>query len=201
MRVAVGVASLLLVAGCNAPPAPRPAPPRPTPGGVIYLVPLGAVPREYLDELVGHHTLKHELIVEPMPAVALEESVVDRSRNQVVAEELIASMERAVPEANRAGPNVLIGITPYDMHIRQVPEWQFAFAYRQGRSAIVAMARMDPLNLGETPDDGTRLRARLRKMVSKQIGLVYLGLPPHTDRRSVLFSPILGIKRRCSRRR
>lgn len=125
--------------------------------------------------------------------MVVEESAVDRARSQVVAEELVRVMEAAVPASARAGNDVVIGITPYDMHIRQVPDWQFAFAHRQGRSAVVATARMEPGNLGETPDDGTRMNMRLRKMVSKQIGTLYFQLPPNRDRASVLFSPILGV--------
>jgi hypothetical protein len=33
----------------------------------------------------------------------------------------------------------------------------------------------------------------MRKMVTKQAGLISFGLAPSSDRRSVLFTPILGV--------
>jgi hypothetical protein len=51
---------------------------------------------------------------------------------------------------------------------------------------------MDPVNFGYLPDDEL-LQTRLRKMLSKNIGIMYYKLPQKSDRRSVMFGPILGI--------
>jgi hypothetical protein len=51
---------------------------------------------------------------------------------------------------------------------------------------------MDETNWGRAPAP-ERLRVRLRKMVAKNLGLVYYGLTQASDRRSVLFGPILSL--------
>jgi predicted Zn-dependent protease len=188
MRMAVALA-LLLLAGCE---GPRATTVPPTPTGTLYLVPVGEAPPDFLHELIGHFKIKHNLTVETIPPVVVEEVAVDRDHNQVVAEELLVLMERSVAEQARGGSNALVGVTTYDMRIRGVPQWQFAFAHRQGRRAVVSTARMDPVALGEAAD-AALLRARMRKMVTKQVGLIYFGLAPSSDRRSVLFTPILGV--------
>jgi len=189
MRVAVSLA-LLLLAACDFAGQGRSTPS--TPSGTVLFVPLGEVPPDLLQDLVAYYKGKHGLVVGIAPAVAVEEGAVDRRLNQVVAEELVGLIERDIPHQARGVNNVLIGITAYDMRIRAIPSWRFAFAYRQGHRAVVSMARMDPVNLGEAEDDAL-LRTRLRKMVSKQIGLLYFGMPESSDRRSVLYSPILGV--------
>jgi hypothetical protein len=51
---------------------------------------------------------------------------------------------------------------------------------------------MDPVNLREPPDPAL-LHTRLRKMVSKNIGIMHYRLPQTTDRNSVLYGPILSL--------
>jgi hypothetical protein len=50
---------------------------------------------------------------------------------------------------------------------------------------------MDPAYLGITPGEEL-LRSRLRKMVLKNIGIMYYGLPVSRDPRSVLYGNVLG---------
>jgi predicted Zn-dependent protease len=73
-------------------------------------------------------------------------------------------------------------------------QWQFTFSLRSSddRFAVVSYARMDPSGLGERPDPG-RFTARLHKMVAKNIGIMYYGLPISQDPRSVLYGQIDGV--------
>ena len=89
----------------------------------------------------------------------------------------------------------LIGITPLDMYIEAMrTQWLFAFSTRSTdqRYAVVSYARMDPTHLGEARND-TLLRSRLRKMVARNIGIMYFGLQTSENPRSVLFRNILGV--------
>lgn len=72
--------------------------------------------------------------------------------------------------------------------------WRFTFSLRSRdrRVAVVSYARMDPKNLGE-PADAEVLQSRLRKMVLKNIGIMYFGLPASGNPRSVLYGNILGV--------
>jgi predicted Zn-dependent protease len=58
--------------------------------------------------------------------------------------------------------------------------------------AVVSYARMDPAYLGITPDEEL-LRSRLRKMIFKNIGMMYYSLPVSRDPRSVLYGNVLGL--------
>jgi len=156
------------------------------------MVPLGKVPTPFLEELRAYYETTRQLKIELLPEARLDNRVVDFWRRQLVAEELVAFMQRSYPKQTN-NPNVLlIGITTSDMFIRAF-DWKFAFAYRQdGRFVVVSTARMDPENYLEPPNPEL-LRTRVRKMISKSLGLLYYRLPESKDPRSVLYGPILGL--------
>ncbi len=57
---------------------------------------------------------------------------------------------------------------------------------------MVSSTRMDPVNFRQPPDPAL-LHTRLRKMISKNIGIMHYRLPQSTDRNSVLYGPILSL--------
>jgi len=161
-------------------------------GQKIYFAAVGEMRSVHLDALQAYYKQRYDLTVEILPPIGLEPVVVDERRRQLIAEELIELMKRRYPEHARSPQSILIGITEGDMYIREV-NWRFAFARRDGdRFAIVSSARMDPVSFGYLPDEEL-LQTRLRKMLSKNIGIMYYKLPQKSDRRSVMFGPILGI--------
>ncbi|MBI1846704.1 MAG: hypothetical protein HY294_13730 [Candidatus Rokubacteria bacterium] len=162
----------------------------------VSLVPLGPVPGETLEALAGHVRGRFGLDVGIVREVPLEESTLDRERRQLVAEELIALMQRAYWWRAWNPRVVLIGITRYDMYSRARPDWRFVFNWymqaRTRRAAVMSMARLDPVNLGEPPD-AERFGERLRKTISRDIGFLVYARPTSPNPRSVLFSPLLGV--------
>ena len=161
-------------------------------GQKIYFAAVGEMRSVHLDVLQAYYKQRYDLTVEILPPIGLEPMVVDERRRQLIAEELIEMLKRRYPEHARSPQSILIGITEGDMYIREV-NWRFAFARRDGdRFAIVSSARMDPVSFGYLPDEEL-LQTRLRKMLSKNIGIMYYKLPQKSDRRSVMFGPILGI--------
>src|SRR5262249_29413400 len=151
------------------------AEPRPVdPVAQVYLVPVGAFPGELLDDLLGYYRTKLRLTIRKLPPLNLDATVLDYGRQQLVAEELISLTKQRLPDLARDPHAVVIALVGYDLYIRGY-SWQWAFSYRQDRRfAVVSIARMDPRNWGE-PDDPEQLRTRLRKMVSKNLGLMYYG--------------------------
>ena len=128
-----------------------------------------------------------------LAGLPLDESVVDNRRRQLVAEALIALMRREYPREAEDGSAILVGITAHDLYIAGYTKWRWAFSYRMGeRFAVVSTARMDDAAWGGAPD-AQRLEARLRKMVTRNLGILYFGLDQTSDRRSVMFGPILGL--------
>jgi predicted Zn-dependent protease len=145
-----------------------------------------------LEELRIYYDQKYGLAIETLPAVTMEPWVTDYNRRQLIAEELIERMKHHYPQLANDPTVILIGITPQDMYIRNY-KWQFAFSWRQeGRFAVVSTARMDPVFFGRRPN-ATLLQSRLRKMITKNIGLMYYGHFQSSDPRSVLYRSVLSI--------
>src|SRR5436309_700279 len=107
--------------------------------------------------------------------MAIQKDAVDGRRRQVIA-------ERVVEGLNVSREHVTIALTNEDMMTSARPEWRFALSSRNEAQgvAVISSARMDPVNFGLKEDDEL-LYHRLLKMVTKNIGVLYLGLPQSTD--------------------
>ena len=88
----------------------------------------------------------------------------------------------------------VIAVTAQDMYIKRRESWRFALSLRSNENtiAVVSYARMDPANLGNTPDEEL-LRSRLRKMIFKNIGIMCYDLPVSQDPKSVLYGNVLSL--------
>lgn len=162
-------------------------------GGPVYLVPVGEPEPPFLDELARHYAQKLGLRVVVLASVPIEEVAVDHDRDQLILEELLALIRRRYPAEAADRTAVMIGVTVYDAYIRSYTRWKWAFSLREDdQFAVVSTARMDNQNYGLGRNDEV-LTARLRKMISKNLGIMYYGLGQSTDRRSVMFGPILGV--------
>ena len=158
----------------------------------LYFVPLSGFPAASLTKLVNFCKQKtgiQPILTQPVPFAL---STIDKRREQVIAEEAVELMKLRYPNL-AADPNaIVIGLTDEDMYIRK-ETWQFAFSYRtQGRFAVVSSARMNPVNVGGPANDGL-LESRLRKVVLKNIGILYYLWPPNYNPKSVLYSGIGGL--------
>jgi predicted Zn-dependent protease len=88
--------------------------------------------------------------------------------------------------------DVAIGLTTRDMFNPEV-NWAYVFSYRRkSRVAVVSPARMDRGCMGLVRADDERTMARLRKMVGKNIGILYFGLGMSADSASMLYGRIGG---------
>jgi predicted Zn-dependent protease len=161
----------------------------------LYFVAIGDVPRELLDHLIVNFQSRFGLALTILMPMTLAEAAFDPQRRQMVAEEVISSMRRRHLKLARDPQARVIGITPLDMYMQaKRDEWRFSFSVRSPdrRFAIVSYARMDPAHLGDPPSED-QLRSRLRKMITKNIGIMYYGLPASPNPRSVMFRDILGV--------
>jgi predicted Zn-dependent protease len=184
LHQAIAVLSALLmltVVGCTI-----------TPVCQIYFVPIGTFPDTMTQNLIRHYDQTLKLRIRPLPALPVTDDMVDPIRKQLIGEEVIRKMKEQWPPL-ATDPNVkLFGITGEDMFIRS-KQWYFAFALREeGRFALVSTHRMDHAFFKLPPNEDV-MGTRLRKMLTKQIGLHYYGLPDRKEKTSVLFSPILGL--------
>lgn len=161
--------------------------------GTIYFVPLETFPALFIDQLREDYRREFGLAIKMLPSIEIEEAVRDPRRGQLIAERLIATIKHRYPEQAADPETIFIGLTNSDMYIEKYT-WRFAFSYRdEDRFAVVSSARMDPLFYNEPQSEGL-LYQRMRKMVLKNIGIIYYRLPQNNDKNSVLCAPILGIE-------
>lgn len=173
---------LLLVLACSSPNRRK-----------IYLLPLGGFPDQTIDQLAVHYKNKFNVTIEKLPSMPLDPTMIDQRRNQVIAESLIAMIRQQHPNLESDPNAIVIGLTRADMYIHKY-DWKFAFNFRQdNRFAVISVARMDPINFGE-PADESLLNTRLRKMVTKNIGILYFRKSLNNNPRSVLYSSVEGLE-------
>jgi hypothetical protein len=99
----------------------------------------------------------------------------------LIVEEAVDVMKQANPDLSNDPQAILIGLTSQNMYIAQYG-WNPSFSWRQeGKYAGVSSGRMD---LGKQPVSDDQIRTRMRKMVTKNIGVLYYHLKQSDDPRS-----------------
>jgi len=155
----------------------------------LYFVPLGNFPTASLTKLANASKQKtgiEVIVTQPVPFAL---TTVDKRRQQVIAEEAINLMRARYPELASDPNAIVIGLTNDDLFIRHEDD-QYAFCYRMlARFAVVSSARMDPTNLGGSADE-LLTESRMRKMLLKNIGILYYRLPVNHDPKSVLYEDV-----------
>jgi len=199
MFIRLKIASIILIAsmgaGCSSvsctQPRAVPLGPDALHGvGRVYFVPINTFPSDVLERLVAYYLEKYDLNISVLSAPRPE--VVSRAfneeRGQYVAEEIVRVLGHATVAFEP--DSTLIAFTEKDLYIRAY-DWKYAFGYRSDRLAVVSSARMEDRFMGVWPIDGVQ-ETRLRKMVTKYIGVLHYRLPMSSNCRSPLFSQILG---------
>lgn len=163
-------------------------------GKKVCFVTVGDFPDQQMQDLVAYYRQKFNLEVRVLNAISPDPRVYDASRQQLAAEPLVDSIRAAFPDIANDPSTILIGLTTADMYPVSM-NWRFAFGWRKVNppTAVVSSARMSLHYLGE-PSDVAKPEIRLRKMVTKDLGLLYYGLPQSANPQSVLYNQILGIQ-------
>jgi tetratricopeptide (TPR) repeat protein len=159
----------------------------------LYFVPLNNFSAASLTKLVNFCKQKtglNVIVKEPVPFTL---STVDKRRQQVIAEEAIELIKVRYPSLVVDPNAVVIGLTDEDMFMR-TEDWQYTFSYRKGaRFAVVSSARMNPVNFGGLANE-VLTESRFRKMVLKNIGVLYYLHPTNYDPRSVLYDGVEAVE-------
>jgi predicted Zn-dependent protease len=151
----------------------------------VLVVPIGVFPVDRLRDLPHDYAAAYGLSMTIADAISMPAPAFDPSRQQYVAEDLIAAVNAAHPTA-RAQSVILIGVTTADLYIRGI-DWNWAFALREdGATPVVSVARM--------PNSRQISRWRLfGTMVTRQVGFLCFGLPPSDNPYDVLYRDILSV--------
>jgi len=191
LPTALALLIALSVGGC-APQAPvgrAPWVPDHPLGTSVYLAPLDDFPAAALEDLAAFYRVRYDLPVEVLPA-ADAGGAWDPSRGQMVAEDALGIVRTAYAEGTDQDA-VVIAVTRQDLYIRNRPDWAWAFGWReQGRLGVLSTARM---LWGNELFPQDFIMARLRRMMTKYIGVLYFGLEQSDDPTSVLYGNILSL--------
>ena len=169
------------------PSGPADVIPRQPSGGHVYLAAIGEIPGTDLQRLADFYLSRYDLVVEVLaPTTVIPPNP---ARGQLNGDGLFTVL--AIDYLEYAGENsLIIGVVGADMYTPLRPEWRFAFGQWGDGLAVVSTARM------QTQIDvlGERLEEqRLRKFITRYIGLAYFGLPASTDPSSVLYENVLSV--------
>jgi predicted Zn-dependent protease len=161
-----------------------------TGSGQVYFVPFDGFPRTSLEALAQYYREKYGLTIVVGDNLASSPSAFNATRKQFIAEALIALLHSRY-QSQRGEKVIPIGFTNRDIYVERY-NWNYAFGYREDSSAVVSSARMDYGFLGIWPVSPEKEDSRLRKMVTRNIGVLYYRLPLSDHCRSVLFQNVGG---------
>jgi predicted Zn-dependent protease len=179
-----------LVTGCSSTGSTA-ASPVALAGRSLYFAPLDDFSRDTTQRLAAFYRQKYGIATTVLEPASVDPAAWDTQRRQLVAEDVIESFKASYPQMVADSGAVIIGLVERDVYIRERTDWAWAFGLRRdGRFAVVSTARMSwPAGLASDE----QAASRLRKMVSKDIGLLYFGLPVSGDPASVLYGNVGGV--------
>jgi len=159
-------------------------------GRTLFLAPLDATPTERVEGLAAYFARRYGIVVRTLPATVTPGYAWDGARGQLIAEAVLQALPDAFPGPASDPGAVVIAITDRDLYIDARPDWAWAFGLRSDdlRWSVVSTHAME---LGE--GDPARVQTRLRRMVAKNVGLMYFGLEPSDDPRSLVYRSIVSV--------
>jgi predicted Zn-dependent protease len=158
----------------------------------VYLMPIGQVPADLVQSLTLYCAQTFHIVCAAAPEIPIDPRYIDRKRKQIVVEDLLVTARAAAPLLSDSSASLVIGLTAADIYTEDM-NWRFALSAREGyRSTVISYARMDNADYG-LPVDHELLKARIRKMIAKTIGLQVFRLEVNDNPQSVLYGSILGV--------
>lgn len=165
--------------------------------GRIYLIQIGPHSAPYaLEDFAQWLNTKYALDVQLLPPVALDQAAWDSGRRQYIAELLNAQMQREHP-ALAADPDAyLIGFTDANIYPASI-RWNSTFTLRDWpRTAIISTDGMQSTFFErlETHENSAiaaaKFQARLRRVLLKDVAILYWHLPTNNDPASLLHNTL-----------
>jgi hypothetical protein len=158
--------------------------------GRIFLVPLDEFPLSRAETLAAHFRTALNVPIDVAATLPWPDGARDDNRGQMDSSAMLSHLEAAYPAGN---PRVVvIALSMRDLYNPEVG-WSYVFSYRRhNRVAVVSPVRMDRGCMGVMPADESRVLSRLRKMIGKNIGIMYFGLDLSADPASMLYGNIGG---------
>jgi len=161
---------------------------RMTLGPGIYLLALGRLKTIDPQELSYELTLRYHFPVEILPPLPVTTSTLDSKHHALDAERLLGLIAESFHVKART---TIIGLTDYELYSAALAP-RYPFTLRQPpHYAVVSTADLGA-DLGSRLEGHTR-HQRTRKLVARDIGFMYLGLPEVDDPHSLLRTEMSSI--------
>lgn len=165
-------------------------------GKRICFVPLGQVDSDLVLHLADYYREEYGIEVVISPPRDIPGDLLDHQRGQVSAQDLRDEVYLHAGGSLSEDDAVYIGLTPLDLYSQQSSyAWVFgtkAISSTGTKVGVLSTFRMNPELYGDAADDQL-LETRVRKMVSKYVGLLYFGLEETSDPKSPLYGSIGGL--------
>jgi len=160
----------------------------------VCLAPLGEVSPDLVEHLADYYRDEYGISITVLTPSPIPDGLADPERGQMDVQDLMDYMASLFPTVSRDPDAILIGVTPVDMYDR-TSHYRFLFGARDTevtRRAVVSSARLNPRFFGI--DEGEDVAfSRARKLFTKNIGLLYYGLPDSDDPDSPLYNNVLSV--------
>lgn len=163
--------------------------------GRIYLVQMGEHRDPYsMDDFAKWLHAKYALDVQVLPAMEIDSSAWDEKRHKYVAELLEAQLKQNHPDLAQDEDAYLIGFTDRIMYSTE-EMWDSTFTQRDRlRAAIISSDGMKdtPVQLQYFGSEGAvdRFQARLKRILLKDVAVLYWHLPVNDDPTSLLHNTL-----------
>lgn len=158
--------------------------------GRLFFVPMDGYSSERAREMAEYFRKQFGIRIRVEPELLTGGDAYNAARGQMNAGAILTTLEAKYPDSGAR--TVVIGLTDAEMYIpdsssRSVPGYR-----RNYRVAVVSAARMDRGCLGLLPVSDSRQAVRMRKLVGRNIGVMYYRLPFNRDPRSLLYAYVEG---------
>lgn len=159
-------------------------------GDSVCIAPLGLVDAEIVRGLVAYYGETYGLDVQVLTPLEIPEGIDHSKRQQIDASTLVSYMNTSWRTDAEA---TIIGVTPIDLY-NQNAHYKYIFGIQWSpttKAGVVSTFRMDDAAYGGLTNEDV-YHSRVRKMVTKYIGVLHYGLATSVDPASPLYNGIGG---------
>ena len=160
----------------------------------VVVVPFGDVAVGTIQRVSQSLEKRWSIPIDVQAAASIDRSLVDPHRRQVVAERALAWLEGRFPQPSPG--RVIVGVVAEDLYSAE-RSWTFAFSIRKRRRgapgvAVMSTARMREEFYGHQPNEAL-LAERFEKILAKNVGVLFLGMPLNDNPKSVMYRNVLSL--------
>jgi YD repeat-containing protein len=157
--------------------------------GRVYLAPLDARAASLLAPLPEYYQAKLGLDVAVLPTITPPNSVEDAAKHEVVASRLVSFLDQSYPQFAFDPATVMIGVSSKDMEaeIYGLHRDHALNLRANSQIAVISLGPIEPKSADEQANPLV-LPVRLRKAITRDIGLMVYPLTMSADPTSVLYA-------------